>query len=137
MDLKGSFLSSPFVNGGYEKENNSWYAGGRIGYLITPNLLTYASGGYTEAHFSSINFPVGLSSLPSQRYGGYFVGGGAETSLSPWLPTGWFLRTDYKVSTYNAKTLAYAPAFGGASFERVNPYVQQVGTELIYRFNFH
>jgi outer membrane immunogenic protein len=140
MDLKGSFLSSPFTGGGYEKENNSWYAGGRIGYLITPNLLTYASGGYTEAHFSSITETLGAAtgSLPGHRYNGYFVGGGAETSLSPWLPSGWFLRTDYKVSTYRNADLAYAAGgVGAGAAEHITPYVQQIGTELIYRFNFH
>ena len=75
--------------------------------------------------------------LPSHTYNGYFLGGGAETSLSPWLPAGFFLRSDYKVSTYQAANLDYT--IGGIPFvngEHMNKYVQQIGTELIYRFNY-
>ena len=32
---------------GYEKESNAGLVGGRIGFLVTPNLLTYTSGGWT------------------------------------------------------------------------------------------
>ena len=139
MDLKGGFYSPALaaVSNAYEKENNAWNVGGRIGYLVTPNLLTYVSGGYASTHFSSITSTAGVS-LPGQRDNGYFIGGGAETSLSPWLPTGWFLRTDYKVSTYRATDSAYSFAGAPTGFgEHSNIYVQQIGTELMYRFNFH
>jgi outer membrane immunogenic protein len=144
MDLKGSYTDT-FLGAanGYEKENGSWFAGGRIGYLVTPNLLTYVSGGWTDARFSSFSvFTPGVggptASVSSHTYDGYFVGGGAETSLSGWfnLPTGFFLRTDYRVSTYKGSNLVYAPAALGES-TRMNNYVQQIGTELIYRFNYH
>ena len=137
MDLKGAFstiLSPPGVDA-YEKETSSWDIGGRIGYLVTPNFLAYVSGGYTQAHFSALQFP--LTTLPATTYRGYFIGGGAETSLSPWLPAGFFLRSDYKVSTYQAANLIYT--VGGVPLaigEHMNNYVQQVGTELIYRFNY-
>ena len=38
------------------KQTNTWVAGGRIGYLVNPNVLTYFSGGYTQAKFNSIDF---------------------------------------------------------------------------------
>jgi outer membrane immunogenic protein len=142
MSLKGAFTSSfPGAGAsasGYEKETSSWDAGGRIGYLVTPNFLTYMSGGYTQAHFSSIAFPGTAVLLPSHTYNGYFLGGGAETSLSPWLPTGFFLRSDYKMSTYRAADLQYSIAGVPAPVgEHMNKYVQQIGTELVYRFNYH
>jgi len=34
----------------------SWAIGGRVGYLVTPSLLTYVSAGYTEADFSGVSF---------------------------------------------------------------------------------
>src|SRR5215813_10898357 len=45
---------------GREKLTSAWAVGGRIGYLITPSILTYVSGGYTEARFSGTDlfFPV-------------------------------------------------------------------------------
>ena len=33
------------------KQNSAWSVGGRIGYLVVPQFLTYFSGGYTEGHF--------------------------------------------------------------------------------------
>jgi outer membrane immunogenic protein len=145
MSLKGAYTDT-FLGGfsGYEKEQGSGFVGGRIGYLITPNLLTYVSGGWTDARFSAIsmNFVGGgpLFIVPSHTYTGYFIGGGAETSLSPWLPQGFFLRTDYRVSTYSAANLGYIFAPTGAPFgesTHMNKYVQQIGTELIYRFSYH
>ncbi len=139
MSLKGAFNS--FVAStasAYEKETASGWVGGRIGYLVTPNFLTYVSGGWTDARFSSMAFTGGTIALPGHTYNGYFLGGGAETSLSPWLPAGFFLRSDYKVSTYRQADLQYT--IGGAPVadaEHMNKYVQQIGTELIYRFNFN
>jgi len=138
MSLKGAFNST--ISGtisAYEKETGSGWAGGRIGYLVTPNFLTYVSGGWTDARFSSMTFTSSTVALPGHTYSGYFLGGGAETSLSPWLPQGFFLRSDYKVSTYRQANLQYT--IGGAPFgdsEHMNKYVQQIGTELIYRFNY-
>ena len=40
---------------GEEKEKNAWAVGGRIGYLVTPNVFTYWNGGYTETRFDQIN----------------------------------------------------------------------------------
>ena len=146
MDLKGSYTDSFIFNSsGYEKERSSGFAGGRIGYLVTPNLLTYVSGGWTEARFSGVALAAPgfapATFLPSHNYNGYFVGGGAETSLGGWLglPQGFFLRSDYRFSTYRAADLTYTTAAGVATTEstHMNKYVQQIGTELIYRFNYH
>jgi outer membrane immunogenic protein len=141
MSLKGAYESAFTTTSNYEKETGSWDIGGRVGYLVTPNFLTYMSGGYTQARFSAMNgFTPGFatSALPGNTYHGWFLGGGAETSLSPWLPTGFFLRSDYKFSTYSPADLQYTVAGVPNGFgEHINPYVQQIGTELIYRFNYH
>jgi outer membrane immunogenic protein len=141
MDVKGAYGDTNLgIGTGYEKETGSGFVGGRIGYLVTPNLLTYASAGWTDARFSgfSINTVPLAATLPSATYNGWFVGGGAETSLAGWfnLPTGFFLRTDYRVSTYSGTNLVYN--LGAiAESTRMNNYVQEIGTELIYRFNWH
>jgi outer membrane immunogenic protein len=67
MNLTGAFLD-PWANFvacvpgtvpsgclGNETEQGAWGAGGRIGFLVTPRLLTYLNGGYTQAHFSQIS----------------------------------------------------------------------------------
>jgi outer membrane immunogenic protein len=43
---------------GTEKESSSWAVGGRIGYLISANVLTYWNGGYTQARFDQINMTI-------------------------------------------------------------------------------
>ena len=35
---------------GSQKLDSQWSVGGRVGYLVLPQLLTYVSGGYTQAH---------------------------------------------------------------------------------------
>src|SRR5215472_16502454 len=56
MDLHRNLLLSCGCGAGEEKETSAWAVGGRIGYLVTPNVFTYWNGGYTETRFDGINF---------------------------------------------------------------------------------
>jgi outer membrane immunogenic protein len=131
-----------------------------VGWVVVPQLLTYFTGGYTEAKFDSVNFTSKLNTLggsigsvtglnlPSQTYQGWFLGGGTEYALG-WLP-GLFLKTEYRYSTYNSKTIglnctglsAVGPAAscltaGPSGFsDRYKPQVQTIFSELVYRFNW-
>ena len=68
-------------------------AGGRIGWLVTPTVLTYFTAGYTQAHFDagelvhvqrSARSAFGPVSLPTNTYHGWFLGSGFEyASLVP------------------------------------------------------
>ena len=134
---------------GTETENASWAAGGRIGALITPRVLTYFDGGWTQAKFSSVGYnlaiagggPVGLS-LAAQTYNGWFIGGGFEYALD-WLPiSGLFLKTEYRYSQYST---ANVPITGTAGGGLVVPAgitlnsqkaTEMVSTELVWRFNW-
>jgi outer membrane immunogenic protein len=99
MDLHDNFQSA-FDVAGEEKERSAWAVGGRIGYLITPNVFTYWNGGYTQARFDQINLSfttppfTSVAALPGQTYDGWFIGGGTEISLSGFfglpLPSGLF-----------------------------------------------
>src|SRR5215469_7668737 len=40
---------------GNAKESSAWAVGGRIGYLVTPNVFTYWNGGWTQTRFDQIN----------------------------------------------------------------------------------
>src|SRR5262249_26894755 len=42
--------------GAFEKENRAWHAGVRLGYLPYPNLMTFVSGGWTQAHFTQRDY---------------------------------------------------------------------------------
>jgi outer membrane immunogenic protein len=139
--------------------DSSWAVGGRIGYVIPslPQLLTYFSGGYSQAHFQGVSYvntlpPVigantGLN-LPSHLYNGWFLGGGTEYGFN-WLP-GLFLKTEYRYYSYDSATLgtvcsgasAAGPApscltAGPSGFaDHYTPHVQSIFTQLVYRFNW-
>ena len=134
---------------GTETENASWAAGGRIGALITPRVLTYFDGGWTQAKLSSVGYnlaiagggPVGLS-LAAQTYNGWFIGGGFEYALD-WLPiSGLFLKTEYRYSQYNTANVPITGTPGGGLVVPAGialnsqKATEMVSTELVWRFNW-
>jgi outer membrane immunogenic protein len=137
--LKGSMLEEEVLAD--EKMTSAWYVGARIGYLITPQLLAYWGGGYTQARFS---FSTIISSGPGlgiqdQTYNGWFLSGGVEYSLP--IFSGLFWRNDYRVATYSSQNLTLTE--GGVAiptFEDTivsKQLVQTVRSELIFRFGMH
>jgi len=136
---------------GNEKLRSSWAVGGRAGLLVTPQLLTYVSGGYTEASFEAVSYvsalfpsfgtPTGLQ-LPGRTHQGWFIGGGTEYALG-WLP-GLFWKTEYRWAEYNSRTdtvncitASLCGIVGPTAFaERNRPSLQTVRTELVWRFNW-
>ena len=128
---------------GREKMTDRWAVGGRIGWLVTPQLLTYFSAGYTEAKFDRVNFnnnlvaaPV-VTYIPGNTYKGYFIGAGDEYALS-FLP-GLFWKTEYRFSTFDTKTNLVFNATtnlpDGRSYDSTK-YDHAVRSELVYRFNW-
>jgi len=141
---------------------SSWAVGGRIGWLVTPNLLTFFSAGYTQANFDEVNyvngaqtalavqlapgtnfalaaFPGAIFQRESQRYSGFFLGGGTEYAIQ-WWP-GLFWKTEYRFADYRSETtplicITCTVAVGPGLAERVHPYVQTVRSELVWRFNW-
>ena len=130
---------------GQEKLDSQWSAGGRIGVLVTPQLLTYFSAGYTEAHFNSFNLlsniaPIGAplgTYIGSRNYGGYFLGAGDEYALS-FLP-GLFWKTEYRFSDLHTRTnvARFIATNTPTGLETdSHKYVHTVRSELVYRFNW-
>ena len=132
---------------GNEKESGAWAVGGRIGYLVTPSLLTYFDGGYTQARFDQINFfgaaipSTALTDvLPQRTYHGWFIGGGEEYALGSIIPiSGLFWRTEYRYASYqNADVTIVDTAIPGPIpfAEHVQKDVQTITSGLVWRFNF-
>lgn len=119
----------------------AWAVGGRIGYLVNPQTLTYFNGGYTEAAFrgggftdSATGLPVDLN-RPNTTYEGYFVGGGVEYSFAP----GWFAKTEYRLAEYSARNTPLIITSAGAvsnTAERNKPTVQTVIGGISYKLNW-
>jgi len=142
-----------------EKESGAWSIGGRIGYLVAPSVLTYVNAGYTRTRFdaqafiNNLGIPSGTvagfqTGYTAQTYNGWFLGGGVETSLAGWvpgLPSGLFLRTEYRYSDYSRVDLTEiilatgAPVVNGAggnNIEHTRPYVETVTTSVVWKFNW-
>jgi outer membrane immunogenic protein len=141
--LKGNLSIPNFgPQAGQEKMSSAWSVGGRIGWLVTPNLLTYFSGGYTEATFNRTDFTYLGNVTPTyfigkNTYSGYFLGAGDEYALN-FLP-GLFWKTEYRFSTFNTKTNElFGFTSGTPVFDSIDSkkYVQTIRSELTYHFNW-
>lgn len=67
----------------------SWSIGARLGALVTPRTLLYATGGYTQTE---------LEGLVEGTADGYFVGAGLEHMLRD----NWTLKLEYRYSEFEA-----------------------------------
>jgi outer membrane immunogenic protein len=145
--LRGDIHDTTFGWTGFEKVQDQWAAGVRVGYLVAPNVLSYVNGGYSGAHFSGTNFLSTVSGLPvgahtnSFNQNGVFVGGGVENNLNIFGITapGWFMKTEYRSSFYDMKT--DTEFFNGTNLPtghdiRFNNWNQTISTSLVYRFNW-
>jgi outer membrane immunogenic protein len=125
---------------GVEKEKSFWDAGGRIGWLITPDILSYFSGGYSQAHFNGMTLnPLGSPlSTASHNYGGWFTGAGIETKIQS-IP-GLYFNTEYRFTSYTNATLPVAgsgaSAIGQPFSLKLSPTQQTVMSGVHYKFNW-
>jgi Autotransporter beta-domain len=148
MSLKThTFANLGLVFGAEEKESASWAAGLRVGYLPYPDLLTFISGGWTQARFDAQNIFVTINpaiatglTIDQHTYNGAFIGGGYEYRL-PWFNWGpgsaltW--KTEYRFNWYRADDLSILlNGFDTGLREHNEKFVQTVTTSLVWRFNF-
>ena len=130
-----------FSSGGTNRLDSSWAVGGRVGWLVTPQLLTYISGGYTEARFDAIDFaflgaPVTFR-MDERTHDGWFIGGGVEYQLG-WLP-GLYWKTEYRLAEYDRQTspINFIGTGLPTGFAEIHePFVQTVRSELVWRWNW-
>lgn len=126
-----------------EKLSWSWSAGGRIGFVALPDLLTYFSGGYTQAHFDQINAADSVCGgtgcyIQANTYHGWFLGSGYEYRLvSLGMPSlAW--KTEYRFADYSTKDLIGCDSTGCDStpLGTAHKYVQTIRSQLVWRFDF-
>jgi outer membrane immunogenic protein len=145
MDVRGDI--STFGTGGpsvvgSQKMDSQWAVGGRAGYLVLPQLLTYVSGGYTQAHWKSTDLTpflglVPTNTLPGSTKGGWFIGTGDEYALS-FLP-GLFWKTEYRYAEFDRSNVGIvnfpiATPTGVTETQKFREH--SVRSELVYRFNW-
>jgi outer membrane immunogenic protein len=138
----GSLKGNAFTWTSTESEKSAWSAGGRIGWLVNPSLLSYFNGGYTEARFDGFEvFSAGLvdlgTNLSSHTYKGWFFGGGVEYALPFW--SGLFWRNEARYAQYRADDISlFTTTTGLPAGTALNTQktVETYRTELIWRFNW-
>jgi outer membrane immunogenic protein len=147
--IKGK-LNPPAAIGlvGDEKESSAWAVGGRVGWLAFPSLLTYFTGGYTQATFDRTNlsvafgppfFPVGLPAnalIDKKTYKGWFLGAGDEYAIN-FLP-GLFWKTEYRFSEFDVETnpIRFTTGVPSGVSDDSKKWVHTIRSELVYRFNW-
>jgi len=140
----GGQMSSSFLNvNGDEDLKWSWAAGGRVGYVIMPQLLGYISGGWTESRFNGVNFVNAVTGVPTTlsvaeaTYSGWFLGSGYEYGLNFLLP-GLFWKTEYRFASLdnNNRNAVLALAAPTTSAINSSKWVQTIKSQIVWRFNF-
>jgi outer membrane immunogenic protein len=145
--LKGTIQDQTFFLAGNVKNDYSWAAGVRLGYLIAPNVLSYVNGGYSNSHWKGATLFNTATALPAGGHtddfnrGGWFVGGGVENNLNIFglSAPGWFMKTEYRAAYYDNKNISELADVTNISNGRditFHPVVQTISTSLVYRFNW-
>ena len=140
MDVHGDTGIFPGIAGS-QKQEWQWAVGARVGYLVLPQLLTYVSGGYTQAHWKSTNLNflgAPVATLPGVTKGGWFIGTGDEYALTSFLP-GLFWKTEYRYSEFDRANVSVNDFVTGLplGFSATEKFREHsVRSELVYRFNW-
>jgi outer membrane immunogenic protein len=116
------------INGSI-RADESWSAGGRIGWLSNPSTMWYVLGAYTWQNFhTSASATAGgatvFSASRDDSTSGWTLGSGVEAALS----SNWFAKFEYRYTRLDEKTF-----FGGAI--AIQPTIQTIRAGISYKFN--
>jgi outer membrane immunogenic protein len=145
--LKGSIQDQFAGVTGWEKNQDAWAVGVRLGYLVAPTVYSYVNGGYSGSNWSGTTLLGSGSGLPAGLHtnsfsqNGWFVGGGVENKLAlfSFLGPNWFMKTEYRAAYYNSRDIN--ELFDGTNLPNgrditFKPFTQTISTSLVYRFNW-
>jgi outer membrane immunogenic protein len=126
-DVDTHFSSPIFELDGTLTLKNQLSAGGRIGYLISPSTLFFATVGY--AHADSSDRTAFFDEQTRGNFGdfnGYFVGGGVEALVYD----NFSIKAEYRYTSYRSED----GDFNGIATDTVKPQLQSLRLSLNYRF---
>lgn len=138
-------FSTSELNRGNEDVHNamtidrSWAIGARAGLLLNERTMVYATGGYTQAHFSNDGWwdidPDGGGSTVQgkggQYFGGYFVGGGIERRISD----NFYLRGEARYSDFSGKITNSGNVDNANFVDREVPSIFTAQAALVYKLD--
>jgi len=109
---------------------------GRVGYLVTPNVLFYGTGGWAYGHVTSSASATaaGLgtgASVGSTQSGGWTAGAGLEYALNPSIS----FKTEYLFVNLGSTTLSSGVAAGVPFSLSEKTTVHTVKAGLNFKFN--
>lgn len=103
---------------------------GRIGVLVTPSALLYATGGAAIGRFSHEIAIGALTMSDSQTFTGWTAGGGIETFLTDRLT----MKIEYLYTDYSRETVELTGAEDMGAIADFDHTVQTVRAGLNYKF---
>jgi outer membrane immunogenic protein len=116
--LPGSFAINPGDTSSFHQKSDAGVRG-RIGYLVSPNMMLFVTGGAAWQQFdasaacSTATCGAALAQTNNFTKTGWTIGGGAE-----WMFTqNWLVRAEYRYSDFGSTTLNY---FSGANATVIN-----------------
>lgn len=117
--------------------DRSWAIGARAGVLVNERTLVYATGGYTQAHFSNDGWwdidteDTTAHGKGGQNFGGYFVGGGIERRISD----NFYLRGEARYSDFSGRITNSGTVDGVDYVDREIPSIWTVQAGLVYKLD--
>lgn len=136
-EYSGSTAKTEFSAGDFEgfgfgnvKANRDIYIGGRLGAKVSPNLLAYVKGGYTNAKFD-VRSNDGTTELQQDiDADGWRAGAGLEYALSQNA----FAKVEYRYSNYREAEIDFDGAIPDSDRFKVDTDRHQVVASLGWRF---
>lgn len=136
-ELTDSTGKTKFTDGGFEgfglgqvKAGRDWYAGARVGYVVSPNALIYAKGGYTNARFNVVGSDGTTTLRESFDTDGWRVGAGAEVALNNNVYT----KLEYRYSNYGRAEVDFGGDIPDSDRFDVDVDRHQIVAGVGYRF---
>lgn len=136
--IKGRVSDAVFTTA-ETSDDQSWYIGARVGWLMTPDILNYWSVGYTQTHFSGAALhnsytgaPLPNARLESYNAGGWFIGSGLEVAMHD----GWFWRSEVRYADYS-KDVRMESGISPMFQLNFDPIVGTATSGVVYKLNWN
>jgi len=143
--IPGTWSATFGPGGDVARVRDNWDASARarIGYLVTPTTLVYATGGgsWLEKEITATcngTFPFGWCGVPNaqkltKNYTGWTAGGGIDWMFAP----AWVFRAEYRYADYGSSTFQFFnPATGDDFTFTVSQKTHTAYAGLSYLFNW-
>jgi outer membrane immunogenic protein len=136
-DIEGNATTTATAFSGNVGSKLNWFgtARGRVGFLVTPAVLLYGTGGWAygnaTASANAAAFGLGAAVSGTTYRNGWTAGGGLEYAFNPWLS----FKTEYLYLNLGTNTLTSGTAAGVPFLLSEKTTVHTVKIGLNFKFN--